>query len=115
MADLLGVSKRAVQSYEQHRRHAPPPVRKLAALMLYQHWQKDHARPAPCWEQHECSHETRESCFTYQARADGLCWMMTGSIGANPACKTRPNPQRDCLTCPVMTQWLDCQTRAAHQ
>ena len=50
MAELLGISVRAIQSYEQGWRKPPPSVQKLAAFFLFLRWQKDNPRQLSCWK-----------------------------------------------------------------
>ena len=57
MAGLLGVSIRAVQSYEQGWRAAPPPTQKLAMLLLYLNGRDRGADGTPCWDVRGCSAE----------------------------------------------------------
>lgn len=53
-AQLLGLSIRAVQSYEQGWRPVPPTVQRLAGVLLMT--VRRHGRPAgtPCWKVNDC-------------------------------------------------------------
>jgi len=48
MAALLGVSARAVQSYEQGWRPFPPHVQKMAGLLFFLHRRKGRMPSRPC-------------------------------------------------------------------
>ncbi|MBM4032042.1 MAG: helix-turn-helix transcriptional regulator [Planctomycetes bacterium] len=104
LAAMLGVSVRAVQSYEQGWRHPPATVQKLAALMCHLAWRKDHGPVKPCWEVRGCEPAVRDGCTVYQLSAGDLCWMferrhLKGGQGA--ACA-----DRDCAKCPVTRCWM---------
>ena len=54
LAALLGISTRAVQSYEQGWRRLPPYVQRLTGLLLFLKRRKDGPNLSPCWEILEC-------------------------------------------------------------
>ena len=106
MAQLLGISIRAVQSYEQGWRPVPPTVQRLAGVLLMTI--RRHGRPAgaPCWKVRDCPPVDRADCFAYEIRAGELCWALTGT-----RCGEKDHPQWEkkihhCMDCSVMSRWL---------
>ncbi len=49
LAGLLGISHRALQSYEQGWRPIPCRVQQTLALLLYLHYRKTAGKPPSCW------------------------------------------------------------------
>ena len=66
-ADLLGISVRAIQSYEQKWRAVPPCVDKIAHLALYLTRREELNGAAPCWELLGCSEDARSRCQASQS------------------------------------------------
>lgn len=106
LADLLGVSVRTVQSYEQGRRRTPPHVQELAGLLLYFQRRKEHRSLRPCWKIRNCPAGTRAQCRAYQFRAADLCWLASGNRCGGQKLKSRRAKLGKCKKCPVMSQWL---------
>jgi DNA-binding XRE family transcriptional regulator len=75
-SQLLGLSIRALQSYEQGWREVPVHVQKLAAMILYLDWRKENGRPEPCWKVRKCSREAKSHCNVNQFKAADVCWMV---------------------------------------
>ncbi|HPD16408.1 MAG TPA: helix-turn-helix transcriptional regulator [Planctomycetota bacterium] len=106
LAELLGVSTRAVQSYEQGWRRVPVHVQKAAALLCYLQRRQTLGAPAPCWEVTACQPETRDACPVHQLGAGDLCWLLHGQ-----RCPERKGGRWEkevavCETCPAMAGWL---------
>lgn len=106
LAELLGVSTRAVQSYEQGWRPVPVHVQKAAGLLLFLNWRKQGLRPVACWKTRQCSPEKRASCPTYEFRAGDLCWLINGTRCGGKPKKSWKAKLATCVACPAMGQWL---------
>ena len=109
LADLLGVSIRAVQSYEQGWRTTPPKVLLSAWLLVFFQWRGRHGPPAPCWELNNCRLDAREKCFAYRHNAGDLCWFLSTQACLRTAGKTCAQRIRICHDCPAMRQWMDSE------
>lgn len=79
MANILGVSLKAVQSFEQGWRKVPDHVERQLLFILCLMGTEDLAS-RPCWEVRRCTPETREHCMAWQAKAGGFCWFVTGTL-----------------------------------
>jgi hypothetical protein len=102
IADLLGNSIRAVQSYEQGWREIPPAVQKLAGLLLAWSWRRNGNKAQPCWKICDCSAEMRANCQAYQFRAGDYCWAVTGDYHKTRKLDSWDAKLAKCQKCPVM-------------
>ncbi len=78
MAQLLGVSLKAVQSFEQGWRKIPTHVERQA-LFLFATKMGPRKRARPCWEIRKCSAETKKNCPAWEFQAGHLCWFINGT------------------------------------
>jgi DNA-binding XRE family transcriptional regulator len=107
LADLLGVSLRAVQSYEQGWRRTPLDVQKLAILMLYLQRRNGDPLPPPCWAIRGCDTASRAACSAREFGGGHFCWLFSS---ATQRCRTRAGQDGSlsaCAECPVMSEWLN--------
>ena len=79
IAQLLGVSAKAVQSYEQGWRDVPAHAERQLLFLLYLKRPPEDGQE-PCWERTGCSPETRLNCAVWEFRADHICWFIGGTI-----------------------------------
>jgi hypothetical protein len=105
-ATLLGVSTKAIQSYEQGARSTPPYVQRTAALLLYTQWRGKHPQHPPCWQVNRCELEVRARCPAFRHQAGDLCWMLTGTVCRGVKKQSSTAKLARCQKCPVMTRWL---------
>ena len=106
MADMLGISLRALQSYEQNWRTVPPSIEKLAGLLLFCSWRRENTDGVPCWEIMGCSDRMRDRCFAAQNEAGSLCWLVTGNYWRGMKLRSAEAKLEKCRSCPFMTRWL---------
>jgi DNA-binding XRE family transcriptional regulator len=108
LAVLLGVSVRAVQSYEQGWRHTPLDVQKLALLLLYLQRRNGSPPQPPCWVTRGCPPEARDACSAREFGGGHFCWLFSS---ATQRCRATPTGQDAslsiCVACPVMSGWLN--------
>ncbi len=108
LAGLLGVSVRAVQSYEQGWRHTPLDVQKLALLLLYLQRQNGTPPRPPCWVTRGCDPTARAACSAREFGGGQLCWLFSS---ATQRCKVTSDgldhSLSTCVSCPVMGGWLN--------
>lgn len=107
MSSFLGVSRKAVESYEQGWRNIPNRVWKQ--LLTVAAIQNDYSRAArPCWELTDCPETTRHECFSGHAMKGQFCWMTATRCCRQKVLRSH-DPQGDfliCLNCPVVKQFL---------
>ncbi len=99
MAWLLGISVKAVRSYEQGWRNIPMHVMRHILFLCYLKNKLDKGT-RPCWMVIEC-HAENKSCPARMLDAGTLCWFITGTF-----CEGRPHETWDekisvCRKCPA--------------
>jgi DNA-binding XRE family transcriptional regulator len=106
MAGILGISKRAVQSYEQGWRPTPLHVQKIAAMLLFLDWRSNNGTPEPCWKVRGCDAKRRTCCPAYQFQAGDLCWLVNGTRCGDPQDATWDKKLPRCQQCEVTKAML---------
>ena len=102
LSQALGVSIRAIQSYEQGWRDVPTHIMVQLLVLAAAYYTKGDRRK--CWEIMRCSLESMEKCPC--CKTDGmLCWLVTGRQSA-PCEKDDTNGISACLKCPVVQEIL---------
>jgi len=103
MAELLGTSLKAVQSFEQGWRKVPAYIERQALFLVSN--QKGVARKSrPCWAIRECSSDNRESCPAWEFNLGHLCWFVNGTICRGEIQEGWPQKMKVCRTCEVFAQ-----------
>ena len=79
MARLLGLSVKAIRSYEQGWRSIPAHAERQ---LLFLTAKKDEiVNPVkPCWTVNKCNSTKKENCPAWEFRAGTLCWFINGTI-----------------------------------
>lgn len=107
LAELLGVSLRAVQSYEQGWRPTPPHIHKLAGFLLFLKGRKTNGKSTRCWTVNNCAPQKRDACPAYQFNAGDFCWIVTGNYWKGKLQKSWQVKLAKCMKCPVTKEWLN--------
>jgi DNA-binding XRE family transcriptional regulator len=113
LAELLGLSQKAIESYEQGWRNVPAHVERMLYFLLFKLNDAAIADAEPCWESTGCPEERRESCVAYVAREGRFCWFFTGKLcaiakGAAEGAAGGGDPGgRGCYTCSVFSRLRD--------
>jgi DNA-binding XRE family transcriptional regulator len=79
MSELLGISLKAVQSFEQGWRIIPPYVERQALFLLALKMETQE-RLGPCWEIRRCPPKVREICPAWEFKSGHLCWFINGTV-----------------------------------
>ena len=80
MAMLLGVSLKAVESYEQGWRRIPPNIERILYLLLFKMNKNLFGRRERCWLEIKCPAAIRANCPTWITREGLCCWFITGKM-----------------------------------
>lgn len=104
LATALGISEKAVQSYEQGWRDVPVRV-VIQILVLLALYRKQTMDDVPCWELRQCSPEQREKCASFTVGRGQFCWFI-GSKECRPDKATDIDPILPCMDCPVVQRIL---------
>ncbi len=79
MALLLGVSSKAIQSFEQGWRKIPVHIERQSLFFLAMK-RSSHKGNKPCWVVRKCPMETRRKCPAWEFQSGDLCWFINGTI-----------------------------------
>jgi len=79
LAQLLGASPKAIQSFEQGWRNIPVHAERQL-LFLVGLKQSHGKRGRPCWVIRKCPEEIKQNCPAWEFRAGHLCWFISGTI-----------------------------------
>ena len=105
-ADFLGVSKKAVESYEQGWRNVPDSLwKQLLTLVAVQ---KGYPRKFKrCWKILHCDAKIHKNCFCGCKMNGHFCWMTATSACHVNHPELNANGLMTCLNCPVVAQFVD--------
>ena len=105
MSQLLGVSVKAIYSYEQGWRSIPTHVeRQMFFLLSRKRGNRDLAKP--CWVIKKCPPKRRRECPAYEYNAGRFCWLVNGTICECKAQKSWKEKMKICRQCSVMDDLL---------
>ena len=80
MAQLMGTSSKAIESYEQGWRKITPHVERQMYFLLSRKTIPEGKKSVACWEVRECPEHKRQQCPAWEFRCGELCWFINGTI-----------------------------------
>lgn len=101
LASLLGISHKAICSYEQGWRSIPSHVERQLFFLLSRKIGKVQTA-ANCWEIRKCPEEKRSQCPAWEFESGKFCWFINGTICDNTVHKTWEEKIRVCKKCEVL-------------
>jgi transcriptional regulator with XRE-family HTH domain len=99
MSQLMGISVRAVQSFEQGWRKVPTHVERQ--MLFLSALKKGLENMRPCWEMRGCSLEVRQACPALEFSVGQLCWFISGTLCEGKAQRSWAQKIRICRKCRV--------------
>ncbi len=105
MAQLLGVSHKAIQSFEQGWRHIPGYIERLALFILAMKTSGNTAKKS-CWEIMNCSKEAKRKCPAWEFQLGHLCWFINGTIWQGKAMSSWQDKMEICQKCEIFKSML---------
>ena len=105
MAALLGVSLKAVHSYEQGWRSVPAHVERQLFFMVASKTDKLKGRK-PCWTIKKCPPERKKQCPAFEFHAGKLCWFINGTVCDGTVQKDWKRKMEICRSCEVLSSML---------
>jgi len=105
MAQLLGISLKAVQAFEQGWRNIPIHVERQAWLLLAM--KKDKKKQKPCWTVLKCPKDRKENCPAWELGCENLCWFINGTICQGKVQKDWKKKMQLCRKCEVFISMTD--------
>ena len=80
LSELLGVSPRTVQSFDQGQRKIPKNIERQMLLLLALKNMSSGVTIEPCWELTNCPNEWREKCIVWELKTNYFCWYLNGTF-----------------------------------
>jgi len=105
MAQLLGISDKAVQSFEQGWRAIPVHIERQSLLLLALKESRVSGNPH-CWSVKKCPREMRQSCPAWEFNAGRMCWLINGTICQGRVQKSWSHKMAVCRKCEVFRSML---------
>lgn len=105
MSGLLGISLKAVQSFEQGWRKVPPYVEKHL-FFLFAMREEGKQSLVPCWESLNCPMKNREECPAWEFRAGRFCWLVNGTYCCGRVEKNWDRKMVTCKKCKVFRSFF---------
>ena len=106
MAQILGVSPKAIQSFEQGWRNIPVHIERQVLLILA-FKSRSSKKTKPCWLTRSCPAEHRENCPAWQFDAGNLCWFINGTICEGRTQASWEKKMKICRDCEVYHSMLN--------
>jgi DNA-binding transcriptional regulator YiaG len=104
MAELLRISPKAIQSYEQGWRSIPAHAERQLLFLLSLKQSK--AGQKDCWNVKKCSLEKRAHCPAWEFKAGTLCWFINGTLCEGKVQRDWRAKMKICRSCKVMSSLL---------
>jgi len=105
MGQLLGISSKAVQSFEQGWRRIPMYVERQL-LFLLSLKQNTKEKQKACWILRKCSKEIREKCPAWEFKSGHLCWFINGTFCDGAPQKNWRKKMTTCRKCQVFQKMV---------
>ena len=105
MSQLLGVSDKAIYSYEQGWRSIPTHVERQVLFLLSRNKGRQ-KRLQNCWAVKKCPPKRRKECPAYEYKAGRFCWLINGTICKGKPQKSWKEKMKICRKCEVILNLL---------
>jgi DNA-binding XRE family transcriptional regulator len=105
MAILLGISTKAIHSYEQGWRSIPPHIERHI-FFLISRLNRNGKKQKACWSILKCPTKRKEQCPAWEFRLGQLCWFINGTICRGQPQSTWQEKMEMCKSCEVFKAQL---------
>ena len=104
LAGLLGVSIKAVQSYEQGWRSVPLHIERKLYFLLVNRRRNGTGKRKDCWTLKKC--DCKKECPAWEFQAGHLCWFLNGTLCTCTSGQDGKEKMEVCRHCEVLTSQL---------
>lgn len=105
LAQLLGVSVKAIHSYEQGWRSIPAAAeRQMFFLLTHKKENKPHLRN--CWVVKKCPSKRKNACPAWDFQAGKMCWFVNGTMCGGEVQRDWKEKMSICRACEVLMPML---------
>lgn len=102
LSELLGVSPKAIQSFEQGWRNIPVSAERQLMFLLYLSRMPSRNDARNCWEVNRCPDAWKEKCIAWEYGAGNLCWFINGTFCHGQVQKNWETKIKTCQKCEVL-------------
>jgi DNA-binding XRE family transcriptional regulator len=100
MAQLLGISIKAIHSYEQGWRSIPVSVERQLFFLLSR-IQTQTVKKKNCWTIKKCPTDRKKKCPAWEFSSGKLCWFINGTICEGASQMNWQEKMKICRKCEV--------------
>lgn len=109
LAQLLGVSIKAIHSYEQGWRKIPHHVERQL-LFLLSRIIIDNDRPLDkCWDIKKCPDKKLKKCPAWEFNAGDMCWFINGTNCSGKPHNSWDSKMKECKACTVFNRFFETE------
>ena len=105
MSQLLGVSIKAIQSFEQGLRKIPIHIERQMWFILAMQ-KSQYLKKKPCWKINKCPTEIKRNCPAWEFQVGYLCWFINGTICQGEVQDTWEKKMKICRQCEIFESIL---------
>jgi len=105
LASLLGISLKAVCSYEQGWRTIPSHVERQLIFLLTKKY-LPHQEINNCWDILNCPEEKKRQCPAWEFSSGDFCWFIGGTICDNTVHATWEKKIDVCKKCVILKKFI---------
>ena len=107
LAQLLGISIKAIHSYEQGWRKIPHHVERQLLFLLSRFILSTGKQTNQCWDIQNCPENKQKNCPAREFKAGDLCWFINGTKCSGEAHKSWEDKMIECKTCKVFQSFFE--------
>jgi len=107
LAQLLGVSIKAIHSYEQGWRKIPHHVERQLLFLLSRKILVDGKQTDTCWDILNCPKKRQTKCPAWEFKSGDLCWFINGTKCSGEAHNSWEDKMDECKTCKVFKRFFE--------
>ncbi|WP_417911362.1 helix-turn-helix domain-containing protein [Candidatus Electronema sp. PJ] len=104
LSKLLGVSLKAVQSYEQGWRAVPLHIERKLLFLVVNQRRDESSKRKECWTLKKCN--CKKECPAWEFQAGHLCWFLNGTLCECTSGQEGKDKMEICRSCEVLTSLL---------
>jgi hypothetical protein len=106
LAQLLGISIKAIHSYEQGWRKIPHHVERQLLFLVSRIISSDKPN-TNCWEIQKCPEKKLAKCPAWEFKSGDLCWFINGTKCSGEAHNSWANKMEECRGCSVFINFFE--------
>jgi DNA-binding XRE family transcriptional regulator len=117
MAQLLGTSSKAIESFEKGCRNIKPHIERQLYFLLSRKAIMKGKKTVDCWVIRKCPEHKKEKCPTWEFSCGQLCWFINGTICNGETQDNWQKKMKMCKQCEVFQKIIpsDLETSSEAQ